>query len=417
MKTVPTAFENAQAQLSQVAAILKLAPEVHQMLNMPMREVTVRYPVTMDDGKVRVFEGFRFQHNWALGPTRGGVRFDPHETADDVRALAIWMTIKNACNNIPNGGAKGGIIVDPAKVSRRELERVCRGYVRAIAPILGVWNDFPGADVGTNNQTQSWMLDEWETMNRRFEPGAISGKAIPLGGSAGRAVATGKGILFATEESAKANGLRVESLTAAVQGLGKVGRSVVECYAAAGITLVAVSDVTGAVRAKDGIDPKSLLAHLDEHGSLKGYAAPGVEEMPREEIFSVKCDVLAPCAVQNALTKSNADQVRARMIIEGGNGPVSPGAEALLEHKEIFICPDVFANSGGVQVSHLERVQNLSNDRWTEEEVLRRLRGMFRETFAELWHESKENKINMRMACWVKAIRKVVEAMEWRGWI
>jgi glutamate dehydrogenase/leucine dehydrogenase len=416
LKAIKTALDNAKAQLAEVAKILNLAPHVHALLEEPIRQLTVKIPVRMDDGTVKLFEGYRFQHNWAIGATRGGTRFHPEETADDIKALSMWMTVKNACNDIPNGGAKGGIVVDPARLSKGELERLCRGYIRAIAPIVGSWNDFPGADIGTDMITQSWMLDEWEAMNLRHEPAGISGKTMLLGGSAGRAEATSRGLLFTTRETVNVLGLDMKGLKAVIQGFGKVGWNLAKLYQWDGVKVIAVSDFYGGIYNPDGLDVLDVDAHLQCKGKLTGYAK-AVKELTNAEMLELECDILVPCAVQNVITDENASRIKAKILIEGANGPTTTEAEKILLEKGVFIAPDVFSNSGGTQVSHFERVQNLHDDRWTEEEVNDKLKAIFRRVFKELYQIHKEKQITMRMACWVKAVNKVAEAMKYRGWV
>ncbi|MDD2372359.1 MAG: Glu/Leu/Phe/Val dehydrogenase [Syntrophomonadaceae bacterium] len=415
MSNKKTAFEVSQEQLAAATSYMKLDHKVFEILREPLRHMAVRFPVKMDDGSTQVFTGFRCQHNTAVGPTRGGTRFHPEETADDVKALALWMTFKNALNEIPNGGGKGGVIVDPDKLSKTELERLCRAYIRAIAPLIGVWKDFPGADIGTSAQTQSWMLDEWEAMNQHHEAGGISGKLIALGGSEGRPEATSRGILFATREVARALGLEINTLTAAVQGFGKVGWHLAKLYQRDGVKVVAVSDVNGGIYNSDGLDILDLHAYVDQQGTVKGY--PGSQAISNADLLELECDILAPCAVQNVITAENAPRIKAKMIIEGANGPTMPDAEAILIAKNIFIAPDIWANSGGTQVAHFERIQNLHDNRWTEDEVNAKLEKLVAQVFQEIYAMHKNQNISMRMACWVKAITKVTEAMTARGWI
>lgn len=410
-----TALEVAQEQLAMAAKYMNLEPQIYEMLKEPMRMVTVRIPVRMDDGSVQVFTGFRAQHNTALGPTRGGTRFHPEETADDVKALSLWMTMKNALNEIPNGGGKGGIIVDPDKLSKGELERLCRGYVRAIGPIIGAWKDFPGADIGTSAQTQSWMLDEWEAMNMHHEPGGISGKLMVLGGSEGRPEATSMGCLFATREVAKVLGLEMNKLTAVVQGFGKVGWHLAKLYQRDGVKVLAVSDVNGGIYNPEGLDIIDVHDYAERTGTVVGY--PKAQAIDNASLLELECDILAPCAVQNVITEENAPRIKAKMIIEGANGPTTPEAEEILIKNGVFIAPDIWANSGGTQVAHFERIQNLHDNRWTEEEVNAKLERIIGKVFKEIYKLHKEQNISMRLACWVRAITKVTEAMKARGWV
>lgn len=415
MAKATTALENALAQLNEAASIAKLAPHVHELLKNPMRELTVRIPLKMDNGSVKVIEAYRFHHNWANGPIRGGTRFHKDETPDDVRALSMWMTIKNACNNIPNGGGKGGIAVDPALLSTNELERLCRGYIRAIASITGPWMDFPGADIGTDARTQSWMLDEWEAMHQRLEPAAISGKAMPLGGSAGRALATSRGVQYATRAVAASVGKPMSSLRVVIQGFGKVGANLASLYAEDQVTICGLSDINGGIYKQDGLDLKAVTAWFAEKGTLKGYL--GAKAVSNAELLEQDCDILAPCAVQSVITSENASKIKAWAVMEGANGPVTVDAEKILLDRKIIDCPDVYTNSGGTQVAHFERIQNLNNDSWIEEHVNKKLEGVFLDVFNEISSVSQEKHITMRMSCWVKALNHTVEAMKWRGWI
>jgi len=410
-----TALENAQAQLAEAAKIMNMETHVHEFLKEPMRQLTVRFPVKMDNGATKIIQGYRFQHNWSLGPLRGGTRFHKAETADDVKALAMWMTVKNACNNIPNGGAKGGIAIDVATLSTNELERVCRAYIRAVAPICGPWNDFPGADIGTDNRTMSWMLDEWEAMKLHNEPAGISGKALTLGGSEGRALATSRGLLFATREVANVLGLEMKGLTAVVQGFGKVGWNLARLYELDGVKVIAISDINGALYNPSGIDILDVFEYSQCNKTIVGY--PKAAAMANEDILELKCDILAPCAVQNVITEENAPRIRAKMVIEGANGPTTSAAEKILLENGIFDAPDVFTNSGGTQVAHFERVQNLHDNHWTEEEVNNKLEGIFKDVFQEIYKVHKEQKITVRMACWVKALTRVINSMKYRGWV
>jgi glutamate dehydrogenase/leucine dehydrogenase len=415
MTKTATALENALAQLTEAAAIVGLEPHVHELLKRPMRELTVRIPLKMDNGTVRIIEAYRFQHNWANGPIRGGTRFHKDETPDDVRALSMWMTIKNACNNIPNGGGKGGIAVDPATLSVNELERLCRAYIRAISSITGPWMDFPGADIGTDARTQSWMLDEWEAMHQRLEPAAVSGKAMPLGGSAGRALATSRGLQYATRAVASSVGKPISSLRAVVQGFGKVGGNLVKLYEEDKVTVCGVSDIHGGIYNADGLDLSDVFAWFEEKGSLKDY--PKAKAVSNAELLVQDCDILAPCAVQSVITPENAGGIKAWAIIEGANGPVTVDAEKILLERKIIDCPDVYANSGGTQVAHFERIQNLNNDSWTEEYVNKKLEDVFIEVFNEVYTMSQTKGITMRMSCWAKALNHTVSSMKWRGWI
>ena len=409
------AFEVALEQLAHATEYMKLEPEIYEIMKEPMSQLTVRIPVRMDNGKVEIYTGFRFQHNSALGPTRGGTRFHSEETPEDVKALSLWMTLKNALNEIPNGGAKGGVIVDPRKLSQEELERLCRGYIRKIAPSIGAWKDFPGADIGTSAQTQSWMMDEWETMNMHHEASGISGKMIVLGGSEGRPEATSRGLLFATREVVRARELEMKGLTAVVQGFGKVGWHLAKLYQQDDVRVVAVGDVNSALYDPKGLDILDVQEYVDRSGTMRGY--PKAIEIDNQELLELECDILAPCAVQNVITVENAPRIKAKFLIEGANGPTTPEAEEILINKGVFIAPDLWANSGGTTVAHFERVQNLHDDHWGEEKVNAKLERINHKVFNEIYALHTEKNISMRLACWIKAISKVVEAMKARGWV
>lgn len=411
-----TALDTALRELEEASRIAGLDPRVVEFLREPQRVFIARFPVRMDDGSVRFFTGYRVHHCHALGPIRGGTRFHPEETLDDVKALALWMTIKNALNEIPAGGGKGGVVCDPAQLTLGELERVCRGYIRAIAPMIGSWVDFPGADIGTDARTQSWMLDEWEQMHAmQHEPTAISGKDIVIGGSKGRPQATGMGLRYAVREAAKVLGLELSGLKVAVQGFGKVGSWVSRLLYDDGATIVAVSDVYGGIYNPGGFNPYEVLEHVEKNGSVCGF--PGAQAISNAELMALDCDVLIPAAVQSVLTEANAAQVRARLIVEGANGPTTPEAEQIMLSRGIFIVPDILANGGGTSVAHLERVQGLYDFYWSEDEVYKHYDAIFTRIFAEVYAIAQEEKLSMRMAAWVKALRKVEQAIKVRGWV
>lgn len=411
-----TAWEIASAQLRQAASLAQLSPESVALLAEPERVLTVRLPVCMDDGKLRVFVGFRVQHSHALGPIQGGTRIAPDETLDDIKALALWMTVKNAVAGLPAGGGKGGIIADPKALSLGELERLCRAYVRAISPLMGSWRDYPGADIGTDVRTMSWMLDEWEQIHgMRHEPAAVSGKAVILGGSQGRAGATGLGVCYALRESCRVLGLGLAGLRVAVQGFGKVGSWAARFINREGAKIVAVSDVYGGVAKEEGVDVDELAGWVNKHGTVRGY--PGGEAMARDDILQFPCDALVLAAVQGVIRADNAEQVRARIIVEGANGPITPEADEILARNGVFIVPDVLANNGGTTVAYLEKVQGFYHYYWTEAEVYEQYDRMFRQAFNAVLGLAEAEKISMRMAAWVLGLRRVVEAMVARGWV
>lgn len=412
-----SALESALKQLSEAAQIAGIDNDVLTMLHEPQREYVTTFPVNMDDGSVKFFKGFRVHHNHSLGPTRGGTRFHPDETLDDVKALALWMSVKNALNGIPAGGGKGGVICDPSKLSRKEKERVCRGYIRAIKPMIGSWVDFPGADVGTDSEMMSWMLDEWEQMHGLIhQPTAISGKSIVLGGSQGRPQATGLGVCLAAREACKVKGIELKGARIAVQGYGKVGSWAARLLQQDGAVLVAVSDNVGGIYNPKGIDAFRLHEFVQQAVSVSGYPEAQSLSTPEEALFA-ECEVFIPAAVQSTVTAVNCVNIRAKIISEGANGPVTPLAEAELLKRGVFIVPDILANGGGTWIAHLERVQGLQDYYWTEEEVVKRYEAAFVNKFKEVYETSRQQGISMRMAAWTKGLKVLEEAIKARGWV
>jgi glutamate dehydrogenase/leucine dehydrogenase len=411
-----TAWETAVEQLERAAGMAGLDPAVRELLKEPQRVFIVNFPVRLDDGSTKIFTGFRVHHCHALGPVRGGTRFHPEETLDDVKALALWMTVKNSLNGIPAGGGKGGVVCDPAGLSGAELERLCRAYIRAIAPLVGSWQDFPGADLGTDERIMSWMLDEWEQMHGlRHEPAAVSGKATVLGGSEGRPAATGLGVMFSVRETCRFLGVEMKGMRVAVQGFGKVGFWAARLLFEQGAKIVAVSDVHGGIYSPAGLDPAAVLGYARESGKVQGF--PGAAAITNAELLALDCDVLIPAAVQSVLTEENAPRVRARIVVEAANGPTTPDGEEVLLSQNVFLVPDILANGGGAAVAHLERVQCLYDYYWTEEEVRKRYDTIFRQVFAQVCHLAREKGMSMRMAAWVKALRRIEEAVRARGWV
>ena len=410
-----TAFEVAIQQLEKAAEFMKMEPEVLDLLKNHQKILEVNFPVRMDNGKIKIFKGYRAHHCGATGPYRGGTRFHPDETLDDVKALSIWMTIKCALNGVPAGGGKGGVIVDPGTLSRGEYERVCRAYIRAISPLVGAWKDFPGPDMGTNMQTMSWMLDELEQMRQEFQPAAITGKAPVIGGSLGKSTSTGMGLRLAVREACRVLGLNIKGLKIAVQGFGNVGSNVSNYLYRDGAKIIAIGDVYTGIYSEEGLNIPELLNYVKETGSVKDF--PGTVNITNEQLLAINCDVLLPCAVQNVLHAGNVGQIKARILTEGANGPTTPEAEAVLLQKGVFIVPDILANGGGSTIAHLERVQGLSDNYWSEEQVFNRYEEMFVATFKEVYSISQELNCSIRLAAWVKALRRVSEAIKLRGWV
>jgi glutamate dehydrogenase len=428
MAASTNAFEMAQRQFDHVADLLKLDPQVRAILRWPLREFHFRIPVLMDDGTIRVFEGFRVQHNDARGPNKGGIRFHPAETVDTVRALATWMTWKCAVADIPLGGGKGGVIVDPATLSISEKERLCRAYIHQIWKNIGPRQDVPAPDVGTTPQMMGWMMDEYSRLAGQYTPGVITGKPVGGGGSLGRTEATGYGVIFTVREAMKHLKMDPTQCTAAIQGFGNVSQ-----YAAIGFTellkgrVMCVSywdreDRTAYTVSKaDGIDPHFLMSITDQYGTIdktKARAA-GYAIEDGNAWISKDVDVLIPAALEGQLTADTVNQIGARvkLIAEGANGPTTPEADEVLQSRGIFMIPDFLCNSGGVTVSYFEGVQNDMNFYWTRDEVLERLDTRMTIAFNSVLDMAEKEKVYMRDAAYMVAIARVVKAMELRGWI
>ncbi len=409
-------FEIAQAQLDKAAEKLDLDPGVHAVLREPMRELHVSLPVKMDDGKVKVFKGFRVQYNDARGPNKGGIRFHPDETIDTVRALAAWMTWKCAVVDVPLGGGKGGVICNPKEMSEGELERLSRAYIDQVGRILGPERDIPAPDVYTNPQTMAWMMDEFSKQRGYYSPGVITGKPLPLGGSAGRGDATARGGMYCLREAAKHVGIDLSKATAAVQGYGNAGyyaaRLVNELF---GTKVIAVSDSRGGIINEAGLDADEVLAHKNATGSVVGF--PGSKPISNEEILELAVDVLFPSALENVITDKNAGSIKAKISIELANGPQTPEADDILYKKGVFFVPDFLANAGGVTVSYFEWVQNLHSFYWEEDEVHVKLDKKMTKAFNDVLAMSLEHKVNMRIAAYMVSIQRVAEAMKLRGWV
>jgi glutamate dehydrogenase len=376
--------------------------------------VEVSIPVRMDDGSVRVFTGYRAQHNNAIGPTKGGIRFHPNVTADEVKALATWMTFKCAVVGIPYGGAKGGIAVNPKELSKDELERLSRGFIDAIYEEIGPNKDIPAPDVNTNSQIMAWMLDEYNKISRVDSPGVITGKPLSVGGSRGRVAATGFGVAVTVRELAKKIGIDLKGAKVAVQGFGNVGSYTALILQEYGARVVAISNSKICIHNEHGIDVGRLMEYREKTGDIKGFE--GTEELPKDEIFSLDVDILVPAALENVITTGNAKDIKAKIVAEGANGPTTPEAEKILEEKGTVVIPDILANAGGVTVSYFEWVQNLYGFYWTEEEILKREEHMMVEAFNNVYNLSKEYSVNLRTAAYMLSVKRVAEAMKAKGW-
>jgi len=407
-------FKIAQRQLEEAAEILGIEPEVHDILKEPQRILQVRIPVKMDDGVTKTFTGFRVQHNDARGPTKGGIRFHPDETIDTVKALASWMTWKSAVVDIPYGGGKGGVICNPKELSDSELERLSRGYVRAVAQIIGPLKDIPAPDVYTTPQIMAWMMDEYSKIVGHNAPGMITGKPIPIGGSLGRGSATAQGAIYCIREAAKALGIELEGTSAAVQGYGNAGYHAARLLDELGVKIIAVSDSRGGIYSAEGLDPEKVLEHKRRTRSVKDY--PGSMGITNKELLEIDCDILLPSALENQITGENADDVKAKIVAELANGPVTPEADDIFEAKGIYDIPDFLCNAGGVTVSYFEWVQNQTGLYWSEEEVFKRLDEIMTRAFKAVHETSVEKGIYTRNAAYCLAVSRVVEAMRLRGW-
>ncbi len=410
---VETAFDVARKQFAIAADRLHLEPGMRDVLGNCQRELTVHFPVKMDDGSLCVFEGYRIQHNTARGPAKGGIRFHPSTTADEVRALAMWMTWKCAVVGIPFGGAKGGVVCDPKHLSRQELEQLTRRYAAEISLMIGPEKDIPAPDVNTNAQTMAWIMDTY-SMNKGFSvPAVVTGKPVSIGGSEGRTEATSLGCLYVIQEAVAHLGWQMQGLTVAVQGFGNVGAGLAKLIHRAGAKVVAVSDSSGGIFRGDGLDIPSVLRYKQEKGSLTGF--PGSEAISNEELLEQPCDILAPCALESQVTGANAGRVRARMIAEGANGPLTTEADEILFKRGVMVLPDILANAGGVTVSYFEWVQDLQSFFWDETEINARLERIMKRAFDAVLGVAKEHDIDMRTAAQMLAISRVAEATRIRG--
>jgi glutamate dehydrogenase (NAD(P)+) len=382
-------------------------------LRRPKRALIVDVPIQMDNGNIRHFEGYRVQHNTSRGPGKGGVRFHQDVTLSEVMALSAWMSIKNAAVNVPYGGAKGGIRVDPKTLSLGELERMTRRYTSEIGIIIGPTKDIPAPDVNTNEQIMAWMMDTYSMNEGATATGVVTGKPIDLGGSLGRRDATGRGVFTVGVEAAKHIGMDISKARIAVQGFGNVGGVAGRLFAEAGAKVVAVQDHGGTIYKAAGLDVPALLAHVAKVGSVAGFA--NAEVIANEAFWEVDCDILIPAALEQQITETNAPKIKAKMIIEGANGPTTPAADDILHDRNILVLPDVIANAGGVTVSYFEWVQDFSSFFWSEDEINARLVRIMKEAFAGVWQVAQDNKVSLRTATFIVACKRILHARELRG--
>ncbi len=406
-------FELARDQLRRVAATFGIDDNLVNVLQECKKAVSVSVPVSMDSGTTRVFQGHRVTHNIARGPSKGGIRYHPDVTLDEVKSLAMWMTWKCALMGIPFGGAKGGIVCNPKTLSRGELERLTRRFTSEIINEIGPEKDIPAPDVGTNAAVMAWIFDTYSMNKGHSVLGVVTGKPLTIGGSLGREEATARGSLYCIHDVARKRDLSLEGLHVAVQGFGNVGSFLAKFLAEDGATVVAVSDSAGGLYNRNGIDVQAALAHKRETGSLEGLR--GADAIENEELVLLECDVLAPCALEQVITGENADRVKAKIICEGANGPVTPAADEILEDRGVLILPDILANAGGVVVSYFEWVQGLQEYFWKEDEVNARLDDIVTRAFEQTWALNEERQTGMRMAAYGLAVQRVAEATVTRG--
>ena len=408
-------FEIARKQVKTACDRLNADPAVYEILKSPQRVLEVTFPVKLDNGTVKTFTGYRSQHNNAVGPYKGGVRFHPNVNLDEVKALSIWMTIKCCVAGIPYGGGKGGITLDPRDYSEAELERISRAYAEAISPLIGEKIDIPAPDVNTNGKIMSWMVDAYENVVKKSAPGVFTGKPVEFGGSLARTEATGYGVNFAAVQALEKLGKDVKGATYAIQGFGNVGYHTGYYAHQSGAKVVAVSTVDVAIYNENGLDMEALFKEYQANGFITNKAGYG-KEISNAELLALDVDVLAPCALENQLTSENAGKVRAKIVVEGANGPTTPEADAILRQNGVLVVPDILANCGGVVVSYFEWVQNLQGYYWEFDEVQEKETVVLRRAFRDIWNLAQEYDVDLRTASYMMSIRRVEKAMKLRGW-
>ena len=408
-----SAWQQALEQLDQAARIMNLDPNVHEVLRYPKRTLEVAIPIRLDDDTVKVFTGYRVHHNTSRGPSKGGIRYHPGVNLDEVKALAMWMTWKCAVVSIPYGGAKGGVVVDPKKLSLQELERLTRRYASEILPLIGPERDIAAPDMGTDEQVMAWIMDTY-SMNQGYSvPGVVTGKPLSVGGSAGRRASTARGVMYVAVSTLKHLAMPVDEARVVVQGFGKVGQPVVQFLHDQGCIIVGVGDVGGAVYNPRGLSPVGLIAAHQETGTVASY--DGGEQVTNEELLTVECDVVVPAALEGVITEDNAEQIQARIVVEAANGPTTTEADEILHDRGIQVVPDILANAGGVAVSYFEWVQDIQAYFWTEDEVNARLRRVMEDAYVEVLELAEDRKVTMRQAATILGVSRVAEAHTTRG--
>ncbi len=401
--------------VDQAAKLLGYERSAYEFIKYPERELSVSIPVEMDDGTVTIFEGFRVQHSSLLGPYKGGVRYHQSVNHDEMKALAALMTFKCALANLPFGGAKGGVIVDPSTLSKNELKRLTRRYTAMILPIIGPDEDIPAPDVNTNEEIMGWIMDTYSMMRGHAVPGIVTGKPLLLGGSLGRTEATGRGVSYILRETRKRLKILEEDCTAAILGFGKVGKEAARRLFEDGVRVVAVSDTSGGVRSARGLNIQAVVAHVESGHKIAEYQENGVEHITNEELIATECTILAPCAVSDVIDAQNAASVQAQIVIEGGNAQITAEADEVLNKKDCLVIPDLVATLGGIIVSYFERVQNVQSLMWDEFEINRMLKNVILKAYDEVWEVSRKNAVPMRMGAYLIALERVCTAKRIRG--
>ncbi|WP_017755611.1 Glu/Leu/Phe/Val family dehydrogenase [Calidifontibacillus oryziterrae] len=407
LRSTQTVIKNALDKLGY-------SQEVYDLLKEPLRMMTVRIPIRMDDGSIKIYTGYRAQHNDAVGPTKGGVRFHPGVTEKEVKALSIWMSLKCGIVDLPYGGGKGGIVCDPREMSFRELENLSRGYVRAISQIVGPTKDIPAPDVFTNSQIMAWMMDEYSRIDEFNNPGFITGKPLVLGGSHGRESATAKGVTICIYEALKKKGIDIKGAKVVVQGFGNAGSFLAKFMHDAGAKVIGISDAYGALHDPKGLDIDYLLDRRDSFGTVTKLFK---NTITNKELLELECDILVPAAIENQITEENANNIKAKIVVEAANGPTTLEATKILTDRNILLVPDVLASAGGVTVSYFEWVQNNQGYYWSEEEVEEKLQKVMVKAFNNVYETSQNRKVDMRLAAYMVGVRKMAEASRFRGWI
>ena len=413
MRTTLNPFHMAVQQFELAADKLNLSEDMREILRQPKRELTVNFPVRLDSGRIKTFTGYRVQHNVNRGPAKGGIRYGPDVTLDEVKALAMWMAWKTAVVGIPFGGAKGGVICDPKTMSPAELERLTRRYATEISIIIGPRSDIPAPDVNTNSQIMAWIMDTYSMHEGFSSPAVVTGKPLSIGGSEGRNDATATGVLFVTRQAAKRIGMPLQGAHVSVQGFGNAGSIAARLFHNEGCKIVAVSDTRGGIYNESGLDPSSVLRHKQERGSVVGF--PRAQTIGAHEVLEVPCDILIPAATEGVITAANADRVLARIVAEAANGPTTPEADDILLKKNVVVIPDILANAGGVTVSYFEWVQDLQSFFWSVEEITQKLEVIMNRAFAAVAEKADQYACSMRLAASMLAISRVAEATQVRG--